>query len=123
MTEYFDPSAPPAPADAPTQIAIVVNGVEFGAVDVRTLPARAQFDLEDMQGAYDLLAWLQHYAGVREADLPALREELADMNVQAILDLTVAISTAIGQALRLPNATRPAWRQRSTTTVMRRSGR
>jgi hypothetical protein len=113
----------PADNRPQTQIDIVVNGKVLGTVDVTTLKARAQFDLEDCSGVYDLLDWLVKYAGVTETDLPAIRDELGEMNVQAIVDLTMTISEAIGSAMHIPNAKRPDWRRRSSTAPTRRSGR
>ena len=104
-------------------IDIVVNGKVLGTVDTTTLKARAQFDLEDCGGVYDMLDWLVKYAGVQEADLPGIRDELGEMTVQAIVDLTLTISEAIGSAMNVPNSKRPDWRRRSNTAQTRHSGR
>jgi hypothetical protein len=103
-------AVPEAEPDESPIVSIVVGGLELGSVDVRALKARAQFDLEDVKGAYDLLTWLQNYAGVAEADLPKIRDELGEMPIGAIIDLAQGISEAIGQALSVPKRKRPTWR-------------
>jgi hypothetical protein len=105
------------------EIDIVVNGVVFGTVDVTKLKAKAQLALEDSSGVYDLLEWCKTYAGVKEENLPKLRDELGEMDIQAIVDLTLSISEAIGSAMNVPNSKRPDWRRRSNTAQTRHSGR
>lgn len=124
-TDYFEPETAQRLTSAPPEhlVDIRVNGIVLGTVDVRTLPGRAQFDLEDATGAYDLLEWLRTYAGVPEEALPQIRDELATMNISAIVELAMQISEAIGAAISLPNTNRPRWRQRSNTAMTRRSGR
>jgi hypothetical protein len=98
VPEYTEPTT--------NLVAIIVNGRQFGAVDVTTLKAKAQFQLERMQQATQLLDWLEEHAGVAKEDLPAIEAELGEMEIGAILDLTVEIGVAIGQAVQLSKAKR-----------------
>lgn len=94
----------------------LTNGSVVGSLDLRTLTGRAQFDLEDALSsptpATALLKWLEKHAGLAAADVPAVREELADMPVREIIDLMIAISEAVGKAMQLPNGSPRASRRR-----------
>ena len=125
MTQYFgEPATEVLDENDPERgLEIVVNGVQLGMVDVRTLKARALFDLESVLMAHDLLDWLQKYAGVSQDDIPAVKEELAEMPLQAIIDLARSIAGAIGKAMQLPKANRQPSKPPSNTVAMRRYGR
>lgn len=88
----------------PVYVDIVVNGVVFGTIEPTKLKARAQIDLERAKGALDLLKWCQVHGGIPEAELPALEDELGEMPLQAIMDLIVEISQALGAAVEIPKA-------------------
>lgn len=96
----------PSADDSDRAIQIAVNGVMLGTIDPRTIKARAQFDLEDAISsatpATRLLTWLTQYAGVRNDDVPAIREALADMEAWRILDLLLSIQEAVGKSLLPP---------------------
>lgn len=99
--------AGPAEAEpVTTLIDIRVNGQVFGQVDVTTLKAKAQFELERMVGATQLLTWLVNYAGVNPDDKQALEDELGEMPIGALLELGSAIGQAIGEAASLSKAKR-----------------
>ena len=129
MTQYFGEPANNGAVevldeDNPERgLEIVVNGVQLGMVDVRTLKARALFDLEEIQLAHDLLDWLQKYAGVSEDDIPTVKEELAEMPIQAIIDLARSIAGAIGQAMKIPKASRQPSKPPLNTKTTRQYGR
>lgn len=99
-------AGPAEPEPVTTLIDIRVNGRVFGQVDVTTLKAKAQFELERMTGATQLLTWLAKYAGVDTEDLPALEDELGEMPIGALLELGSAIGQAIGEAASLSKAKR-----------------
>jgi len=87
------------PARARKIVQIVVEDVVLGEVDAKELTAGAQFDLEDCNSAYDLVNWLVTYAGgSKEQAVAALRP----MKAQALVDLLLEISTALGQAIDVP---------------------
>lgn len=90
------------PAPEPTLIDIIVGGVVFATIDPTRLKAKAQIDLERARGALDLLKWCQNHGGVAADELAALEAELGEMPLQAIMDLIVQISTALGGAVQIP---------------------
>lgn len=103
----------PMPTPEPGQlIDIRVNGVVFGTVDPMGLKARAQIDLERVQGALHLLRWCERYGGVDNSDhsrdedgktdLDRLEDELAEMPIYAIVELAMSISAALGEAMQIP---------------------
>lgn len=108
-------TVPDPKRESDTLVDIVVGGVVAGTVNTRTLKARAQFDLEDginsPMPARALLTWLTTYAGISERELPQIKEELAELEVGAIIDLFLEISQAIGRGMRLPNASPRASRR------------
>lgn len=88
-----------APARAQTIVQIAVDDVVLGEVNPKELTAGAQFDLEDCKGAYDLVDWIVRYAGGdKEQAVAALRP----MKAQALVDLLLEISTALGRAVEIP---------------------
>ncbi len=87
------------PPRARKLVQIVVNDVVLGEVDADELTAGAQFDLEDCASAHDLIRWLVQYAGGNEKEAIAA---LRPMKAQALIDLIVEASTAIGQAISVP---------------------
>lgn len=87
------------PPRARKLVQIVVNEVVLGEVDADELTAGAQFDLEDCASAHDLIRWLVQYAGGNEKEAIAA---LRPMKAQALIDLIVEASTAIGQAISVP---------------------
>lgn len=104
---------PEPPADDEPSITIRVNGVVFGVVYPRLLTARAQIDLERATGALGLLRWCATHAGVDHSDatrdpatgltdLDRLEEELAEMPLQAVMDLIVAIGEALREGVEVP---------------------
>lgn len=104
---------PAQPADGQLLIDIRVNGVVFGTIEPTQLKARAQLDLERVRGGLDLLRWCEKYGGVDNSDesrddetaltdLGRLEEALADMPLQAIVDLAQSISAALGEAMQIP---------------------
>lgn len=94
-------------------ISIVVNDVELGYINPRTIKARAQFDIEaaisGATPASDLLRWLVTYAHVKEDDIARIREELAEMEAWRLVELLISIQEAVGKALTLPKV----YKQRS----------
>lgn len=89
--------------DAPQGIIeIRVNGVCFGTLDPETLKARAQMDLEKVQGAYDLLRWCETHAGVAGEQRAELERQLGEMPLRAIFELAQSIAQAMAQILRVP---------------------
>lgn len=97
--------AGPAEAEPPkTLIDIRVNGKILGQIDVTTLKAKAQFELERMVKATDMLTWLSRYAGVSPEDLPDVEYELGEMPIGALLELGQSIGAAIGEAASLSKA-------------------
>lgn len=98
------------PMEQTTLIDIRVNGVAFGTIDPSRLKARAQIDLERSRGALDLLRWCRDHGGVSDqrgpngepSELEQLEDELGDMPLQAIMDLIVSISEALGASVEIP---------------------
>lgn len=88
-----------APARARKLVQVVVNETVLGEIDANEITAGAQFDLEDCQTAHALVDWMVTYAGSdRDETIKALRP----MALQAIMDLLLEVSTALGQAVEVP---------------------
>jgi hypothetical protein len=83
-------------------VAVVVNNVTFAEIDPDALTVRAQLDLERARGALDLLRWCQRHGGMSAEQIATLEEELANMPLRSVIDLTKEIGRALNQAVALP---------------------
>lgn len=93
-------------------IQIKVGDLVAGVIDARTIKGRAQWELETMRRTYDLLDWLERWAGLSRDERARLEDELGDMHPSALEELGTSIGTAMRRALTLPNASRRPSRSR-----------
>lgn len=83
-------------------IEIKVDGVVLGTIDPKTLKARALFEIEKARSAHDMVDWLAMYAG---ANRDETIDVLSEMPLQAVADMALSISEALGQAVEVPKPT------------------
>lgn len=85
------------------EIEIIVDGEHLGTVYPNELTAEAQFQLEEMTKAVQLIDWLANHAG---ANRDKARQAIGGMPIARLFDVASAISETIAEAVEVPKAKR-----------------